>query len=229
MTECNNFDIIGVFISDYGLTGESIAIQIFSYLDFSSLTKGLSVCETWNQFLTKDRTLWLKMLGKTRPSLEYLSHELSNGADDEQKVWQEFFNSLKTKENIKFDKISMLFKKIMTMFVIIQVWGDENSYQVEGYYLPENFENNFGQNIIVEIGYEFDSFFEMIHSKLSAIEFAKAGKEELEYDFSMLFDGYEYELIETFERHFQAYDDDIRKIQSELLQRIKLEIVNSAM
>ena len=37
MTECNNFDIIGVFLSDYGLTGESIAIQIFSYLDFSSL------------------------------------------------------------------------------------------------------------------------------------------------------------------------------------------------
>ena len=80
MTECNNFDIIGVFLSDYGLTGESIAIQIFSYLDFSSLTKGLSVCETWNQFLTKDRTLWLKMLAKTQPSLEYLSHELSNGA-----------------------------------------------------------------------------------------------------------------------------------------------------
>ena len=79
MTECNNFDIIGVFLSDYGMTGENIAIQIFSYLDFSSLTKGLSVCETWNQFLTK-------MLAKTQPSIEYLSHELSNGADDEQKV-----------------------------------------------------------------------------------------------------------------------------------------------
>ena len=117
----------------------------------------------------------------------------------------------------------------MTMFVIIQVWGDENSYQVEGYYLPENFEDDFGENIIVKIGYEYHSFFEMIHSKLSAIEFAKAGKEELEYDFSMLFDGYEYELIETFERHFQAYDYDIRKIQGELLQRIKLEIINSAM
>ena len=179
--------------------------------------------------MTTDRTLWLKMLGKTRPSLEYLSHELSNGADDEQKVWQEFFNSLKTKESIKFDKISMLLKKIMTMFVIIQVWGDENSYQVEGYYLPENFEDDFGENIIVKIGYEYHSFFELIHSKLSAIEFAKAGKEELEYDFSLLFDGYEYELIENFERHFQAYNDDIRKIKSELLQRIKMEIVNSVM
>ena len=125
------------------------------------------------------------------------------------------------KEDIKFDKISQLFTKITTMFVIIQAWGDENFYKVEGYYLPENFENDFGQNIIVEIGYEYDSFFEMIHSKLSAIEFAKAGKEELEYDFSMLFDGYEYGLVETFERHFQAYNDDIRKIQSELLHIVR--------
>ena len=133
------------------------------------------------------------MFAKTQLFIEYLSHELSNGADYEQKVWQDFFNSLKTKENIKFDKISTLFKKITNMFVIIQVWGDENSYQVEGYYLLENLKNDFGQNIIVEIGYGYDSFFEMIHSKLSAIEFAKGGKEELEYDFSMLFNGYEYE------------------------------------
>ena len=229
MTECNNFDIIGVFLSDYGLTGESIAIQIFSYLDFSSLTKGLSVCETWNQFLTKDRTLWLKILAKTQPSLEYLSHELSNGAEDEQKVWQEFFNSLKTKENIKFDKISTLFKKITTMFDIIQVWGDENSYQVEGYYLPESFENDFGQNITEEIRPHYSSFFELIHLKLSAIEYAKEKKEDLEYDFVMTIDSDDDEYDETFEAHTLIYDADIRKIQSELLQRIKEEIVNFAM
>ena len=229
MTECNNFDIIGVFLSDYGLTGESIAIQIFSYLDFSSLTKGLSICETWNQFLTKNRTLWLKMLAKTQPSLEYLSHELSNGAEDEQKVWQEFFNSLKTKENIKFDKISMLFKKITTMFDIIQVWGDENSYQVEGYYLPENFENDFGQNITEEIRPQHSSFFELIHLKLSAIEYAKEKKEDLEYDFLMTIDSDDDENDETFETHTLVYDADIRKIQSELLQRIKEEIVNFTM
>ena len=78
MARSKNIDIVGVFLSDYGLTGENIAIQIFSHLDFSSLTKCLLVCETWNQFLTKDRTVWLKMLEKTRPALEYLTNELSN-------------------------------------------------------------------------------------------------------------------------------------------------------
>ena len=101
MAESKNVYIVGVFLSDYGLTGENIAIQIFSHLDFSSLTKGLLVCETWNQFLTKDRTLWLKMLGKTQPVLEFLGDKLSDGSGDEQKVCQAFFDSLKTKERLK--------------------------------------------------------------------------------------------------------------------------------
>ena len=124
--EPKNFDIIGVFLSDYGLTGQNIALQILSYLDFSSLQKSLLVCKNWNQFLTKDQTLWPKMLGKTQPFLEYLSNELSNGDQDECKVWQEFLDSLKTKEDIKFDKISRLFTKIMSIFSVIQEWGNEN-------------------------------------------------------------------------------------------------------
>ena len=120
MAESKNFDIVGVFLSDYGMTGENIALQIFSHLDFSSLTKCLLVCETWKQVLTKDRSVWLNMLGKTRPALEYLTNELSNGNEDERKVWQEFFETLKTKEDIKFDKISRLFKKIMGIFSMIK-------------------------------------------------------------------------------------------------------------
>ena len=146
MAESKNFDIVGVFLSDYGLTGQNIALQILSNLDFSSLQNGLLVSETWNQFLTKDRTLWLKMLGKTQPLLEYLSNELSNGDEDECKVWQEFFDSLKMKDDIRFDKISRLFTKIMSMLAIIQEWGDENGYEVEGYYIPENLNDGyFGQ------------------------------------------------------------------------------------
>ena len=83
MAESKNFDIVCVFLSDYELTGQNIALQILSYLDFSSLQNGLLVCKNWNQFLTKDRTLWLKMLGKTQPFLEYLSNELSNKDDHE--------------------------------------------------------------------------------------------------------------------------------------------------
>ena len=245
MAQSKNFDIVGVFLSDYGLTGENIVLQIFSNLDFSSLTKGLLVCKNWKKFLTRDRTLWLKILGQTQPSLEYLSNELSNGDDDERKVWQEFFDSLKIKEDIKFDKISSLFTKVTTMFFVIQAWGDENFYKVEGYYLPENFENDFGQNITEEIRPQHSSFFELIHLKLSAIEYAKEKKEGLEYDFfkirkiqSELLRRFKEEIIrdsdddendETFETYTLVYDADIRKIQSELLQRIKEEIINFAM
>ena len=229
MAQSKNFDIVGVFLSHYGLTGENIVLQIFSYLDFSSLTKGLLVCKNWKQFLVRDRTLWLNILGQAQPSLEYLSDELSNGDDDERKVWQEFFDSLKIREDIKFDKISNLFTKVTTMFLVIQAWGDENFYKVEGYYLPEIFENDFGQNITEEIRPQHSSFSELIHLRLSAIENAKEEKEDLEYDFLMTIDSDDDENDETFETHTLVYDGVIRRIQSELLQRIKEEIINFAM
>ena len=224
MAESKNFDIVGDFLSDYGLTGQNIALQILSYLDFSSLQNGLLVCENWNQFLTKDRTLWLKMLGKTQPVLQYLSNELSNGDEGERKVWQEFFDSLKTKEDIKFDKISRLFTKIMSMFAIIQEWGDENGYEVEGYYIPENLTDDFfSQSLTAEIRVRYDSFFKWIDGRLSGIEYTKAKKEDLEYDDIMASDSDD----ENYQ--IQFYDAAIRKIQSKLLKRIKREIVNSAM
>jgi len=233
MAESKNFDIVGVFLSDYGLTGQNIALQIFSYLDFSSLQNGLLVCENWNQFLTKDRTLWLQMLGKTQPVLQYLSNELSNGDEDERKVWQEFFDSLKTKENIKFDKISRLFTKIMSMFAIIQEWGDENGYEVEGYYIPENLKDGyFGQILTAEIRVQYGPFFQWINERLSGIQYYVAKKGALEYDEIMFWPNSLADLAsdsddENYQIHF--YDAAIRKTQSKLLKRIKMEIVNSAM
>ena len=239
MAESKNFDIVGVFLSDYGMTGENIALQIFSNLDFSSLQNGLLVCETWNQFLTKDRTLWLKMLEKTQASLEYLSNELSNGDENERKVWKEFFESLKTKEEIKLDKISKLFTKILIMFGVIQEWGDENDCEVEGYYLPEGFKDDLFtftrqfkvtdcKNLTAEIRLQYDdSFFQKIDEYLGAIEYGKAEKEEW-LDEQYMSDS-DDKVDEDLERYIQAYDDTIRKMKSELLQRIKTEIVNFAM
>ena len=223
MAESKNFDIVGVFLSDYGMTGENIALQIFSNLDFSSLQNGLLVCETWNQFLTKDRTLWLKMLEKTQPLLEYLSNELSNGDEDGRTMWQEFLDSLKTKEDIKFDNISRLFTKIMSIFAVIQEWGDENGYEVEGYYIPENLKDGyFGQILTADIRVQYGQFFQWMNERLSGIEYSKAKKEDLEYDDIMASDSDD----ENYQ--IQFYDAAIRKTQSKLLKRIKREIVNSA-
>ena len=243
MAESKNFDIVGVFLSDYGMTGENVALQIFSNLDFSSLQNGLLVCETWNQFLTKDRTLWLKMLEKTQASLEYLSNELSNGDESERKVWKEFFESLKTKEDIKFDKISKLFAKILIMFGVIQEWGDENHCEVEGYYLPEGFKDDLFtftsqfkvtdcKNLTAEIRLQYNnSFFQKIDEYLGAIEYGKTKKEAWEDSRDSDSDDSdsddEYDVI--LETNIKISDAGIRQGKSELLQRIKTEIVNSVM
>ena len=77
-SKSNQFDIIGDLISKYGMTGENVAHQIFSQLDFSSLQQGQLVCKTWNRFLANDRNLILNLLMKTKPYLEYLCKELSD-------------------------------------------------------------------------------------------------------------------------------------------------------
>ena len=252
MARSKNIDIVGVFLSDYGLTGENIAIQIFSHLDFSSLTKGLLVCETWNQFLTKDRSVWLKMLEKTRPALEYLTNELSNANEDERKVWQEFFETLKTKEDIKFDKISRLFKKIMGIFSMIQEWQDANNHVpgpggrilYDGYYLPENFNDDFfGQSLTgdfrirLQSDPQYDSFFRGLQSSLVGIECSKTKKEEAEHFIACGLCG-ECEYCEDYdvneidmptESLMRAYPLYIKKSQSNLLERIKKEIISSVL
>ena len=76
--ESNQFNMIGDLISNYGMTGENVAHQIFSQLDFSSLQQGQLVCKTWNRFLANDRNLILNLLMKTKPYLEHLSKELSD-------------------------------------------------------------------------------------------------------------------------------------------------------
>jgi hypothetical protein len=74
----NSFDFIEELLSNYGkLTGVFLANQIFSYLDFSSLQQVRLVCKSWNFFLIKDRKMWIKILKRTQPYLEYLSNNLS--------------------------------------------------------------------------------------------------------------------------------------------------------
>lgn len=74
----NSFDFIEELLSNYGkLTGVFLANQIFSYLDFSSLQQARLVCKSWNFFLIKDRKMWIKILKRTQPYLEYLSNNLS--------------------------------------------------------------------------------------------------------------------------------------------------------
>ena len=62
MEDPENFDMIENLLINYGMTGENLAHQIFSYLDFSSLQGGRLVCKSWNHFLTNDKMLWMDLL-----------------------------------------------------------------------------------------------------------------------------------------------------------------------
>ena len=62
--EPTEIDIIGGLISNYSLTGENLARQILSYMDFRSIKKIRFVCKSWNKFLSEDRKLMLKIVRK---------------------------------------------------------------------------------------------------------------------------------------------------------------------
>ena len=57
-----SFDIIGNFLYNYGMTGQNLAHDIFSYLDFTSIQNSHLVCKSWSNFLSNDKILWLNIL-----------------------------------------------------------------------------------------------------------------------------------------------------------------------
>ena len=75
--EPTEIDIIGGLISNYSLTGENLARQILSYMDFRSIKNIRFVCKSWNKFLSEDLKLMLKIVRRAEPYLEDLCCKLS--------------------------------------------------------------------------------------------------------------------------------------------------------
>merc|ERR1712242_277227 len=85
MAESNNFDIIEALLTRFsgGWTGQNISRQIFSHLGFASLLESRLVCKLWNKFLTEDTYLWMEILKKSQPYLEYFSQKFCCGRCEE--------------------------------------------------------------------------------------------------------------------------------------------------
>ena len=79
MAEDKQFDIIGALISEEGKIGENLSTQIFSQLDISSLVRVRRVSRTWNQFLKKQKSIWMEKLRRTESFLGHLDWELFSG------------------------------------------------------------------------------------------------------------------------------------------------------
>lgn len=116
-----NFDIIGTLLCNYGLTGESLARQIFSYMDFSSIERGRFVCKSWNVFLINDKKIWMDILKQTLPYLEFLSSHLP---DEDfaatRKTWKDHFDFVQKDEDHCCQKIIQMFKRIQIVQILFQ-------------------------------------------------------------------------------------------------------------
>ena len=123
LDESGNFDIIGTLLCNYGLTGQNLAHDIFSYMDVSSIQGGHLVCKTWNLFLIKDKNLWMKILRRTQPYFEFLSKQLLDedfDAVNERKNWRYFFYLIEANENYCCHKIIQIFKRIQMIHTVLQ-------------------------------------------------------------------------------------------------------------
>ena len=132
----------------------------------------------------------------------FRNNSFSFGAEPEDTaVWKDFFDSIKRldeaenlrkvysvqperRAKIKRDKLLQLFRKIHSIFAVIQDWGEENGRQIEGYYLPKDFNNlTVGKKLATEIRKEINAqnnpFFMWINEKLSEIENYKNTRAEI--------------------------------------------------
>ena len=116
-----NVDIIGSLLCNYGLTGENLAREIFSYMDVSSIEGGRLVCKSWTIFLINDTKLWMDILRQTQPYLEFLSRQLS---DEDfaiaRKTWKGHFDFVEKDDDRCCHKIIQVFKRIQMVQIIFQ-------------------------------------------------------------------------------------------------------------
>ena len=93
LAKTNQFDFIGILITEKGLAGKNICLKIFSYFDFSTLTEAHQVSKSWNQFLSQQKCVWMEKLRRTEGLLDRNSRFL--------KCPKKLFDSLEKKGKIE--------------------------------------------------------------------------------------------------------------------------------
>ena len=119
LEEPRNFDIVGTFICNYGMTGENIAREIFSYLDVSSLQKGHLVCKTWNFFLINDKRVWMDILRRTQPYFKFVSKQLLSDEDFASDA-ERYFDSIEKNDKFCCREIIQVFWRIQMIHIVLQ-------------------------------------------------------------------------------------------------------------
>ena len=74
------FDMVGILLSNYGMTGQNLVREIFSNMDFWKIQKIRLVCKSWNIFISDDRILIMKIVRQAEPYLEDFCCKLSDNS-----------------------------------------------------------------------------------------------------------------------------------------------------
>jgi hypothetical protein len=74
--EPTEFDMIGIFLSNYGMTGENLVREIFFNLNFLSIQQLRLVCKFWSIFISEDQIFMMNIERQAEPRLENLCSQL---------------------------------------------------------------------------------------------------------------------------------------------------------
>merc|ERR1711862_103041 len=236
--EPGNVNIIQNLLSNYGMTGENLVREIFSNLDFSSIQGSRLVCKTWNHFLTNDRTVWMAILKRTQPYLEFLSYQLMSDHEEEKSavertVWKDLFTAIETREDFSYGKILDLFKKIQLIFAGIEEWN--NGISLSGcceFLLPNDYmdrkveDRDIGPKLMEKINeiieQESDPLVKFLYKKFTEIEKKEMDVENIDVltDVSI----FEEHIADLFQKIMLDAENSIKETQNEVQQRIKAEL-----
>ena len=121
-TYIRKFDLIGELLENYGdMTGGNIVREIFSYLDFSTLQRGLLVANSWNNFLANDKKIWLDVLEKQLPNLIHFTNKLAENEEENSTFWKEVWSSIEKDDNKGPKELIDTFKRVQHIFEIVEI------------------------------------------------------------------------------------------------------------
>lgn len=215
-------DLIGDWISNYGLTGANLTRWIFSYMDFSTLQKGRLVCKTWCQYLTYDRILWLNILLKSRLYLEMFFNKLSH---EKYKLTaalfsdftKDFFQCIKDR-NLHYEHIFKIFGDVHSIIIIIGCHnnGYRDLYDVKKKIVGKHLY----EDIVVKILRGSVPFYNNMNSKLTKVGMFKNHIRYLKDEYRDIdnFVLFSAEFIQHFKNWtLHAIQSEERKIQKLLI------------
>ena len=137
-TYIRKFDVIGELMENYGEMTHHITREIFSYLDFSELQKGLLVSKSWNGFLSNDKKIWLQALEKQLPILIYFTNQLAENKEENSTFWKEVWSSIEKDDNMGPKELIDSFKKVQRIFEIIKICANSQLKRLKKLNFPHH-------------------------------------------------------------------------------------------